>query len=163
MIFSVSLDHHGEFAKEKEEVSLMGHIELLEFYGLRLMVLLTLRDFDGIYQNHRSPYEGLGVRWFIWLIIPTKEDESNNTRLSLNFFVELHNIFKDKVKNGKRLRDKIFYYTLYVQLLLFVSFMTLIFVSEQAQCIINDNQILVLSKIFHILYWIGTMEMFTYF
>ena len=80
----------------------MGHIELLEFYGLRLMVLLTLRDFDGIYQNHRSPYEGLGVRWFIWLIIPTKEDESNNTRLSLNFFVELHNIFKDKVKNGKK-------------------------------------------------------------
>ena len=62
MIFSVSLDHHGEFAKEKEEVSLMGHIELLEFYGLWLMVLLTLRDFDGIYQNHRSPYEGLGVR-----------------------------------------------------------------------------------------------------
>ena len=94
----------------------MGHIELLEFYGLRLMVLLTLRDFDGIYQNHRSPYEGLGVRWFIWLIIPTKEDESNNTRLSLNFFVELHNIFKDKVKNGKRLRDKILYYTIYVQL-----------------------------------------------
>ena len=141
----------------------MGHIELLEFYGLRLMVLLTLRDFDGIYQNHRSPYEGLGVRWFIWLIIPTKEDESNNTRLSLNFFVELHNIFKDKVKNGKRLRDKILYYTLYVQLLLFVSFMTLIFVSKQAQCIINDSQILVWSKIFHFLYWIGTMEMFISF
>ena len=105
----------------------MGHIELLEFYGLRVMVLLTLRDFDGIYQNHRSPYEGLGVRWFIWLIITTKEDESNNTRLSLNFFVELHNIFKDKVKTGKRLRDNILYYSLYVQLLLFVSFMTLIF------------------------------------
>ena len=148
--------------RKKEEVSLMGHIELLEFYGLRLMVLLTLRDFDGIYQNHRSPYEGLGVRWFIWLIIPTKEDESNNTRLSLNFFVELHNIFKDKVKTGKRLRDNILCYSLYVQLLLFVSFMTLIFGSEQAQCIINDRQVLLLSEKFHLPYWIRTMEMFIY-
>ena len=140
----------------------MGHIELLEFYGLRLMVLLTLRDFDGIYQNHRSPYEGLGVRWFMWLIIPTKEDESNNTRLSLNFFVELHNIFKDKVKNGKRLRDKIcvipyMYNCCCLWVLWHLS------LSEQAQCIINDSQILVLSKIFHLLYWIGTMEMLIYF
>ena len=141
----------------------MGHIELLEFYGLRLMVLLTLRDFDGIYQNHRSPYEGLGVRWFIWLIIPTKEDESNNTRLSLNFLLNYTTYSRIRLKMGKELRDKILFYTLYVQLLLFVSFMTLIFVSEQAQCIINDSQIMVLSKIFRVLYWIGTMEMLIYF
>ena len=79
----------------------MGHIELLEFYGLRLMVLLTLRDFDGIYQNHRSPYEGLGVRWFIWLIIPTKEDESNNTRLSLNFLLNYTTYSRIRLKMGK--------------------------------------------------------------
>ena len=79
----------------------MGHIELLEFYGLRLMVLLTLRDFDGIYQNHRSPYEGLGVRWFIWLIIPTKEDESNNTRLSLNFLLNYTTYSRIRLKKGK--------------------------------------------------------------
>ena len=76
----------SKYAK-KEEVNLMGHIKLLEFYGLRLMVLLTFRDFEGHIKTHRSPKEAE----YFWPIIPKEELKAQEN------FHRFHNIVKDNV------------------------------------------------------------------
>ena len=64
----------------------MGHIKLLEFYGLRLMVLLTLHDFEGhSKKSHRSPKQKMTEECFLATIISKYEENARPKKISLNF------------------------------------------------------------------------------
>ena len=66
----------------------MGHIKLLEFYGLRLIVLLTFRDFGGPYQKLIDHQKRLNI---------FGQSCQNGEHKAQENIIKFHNTIKDKV------------------------------------------------------------------
>ena len=74
-------------------MNLMGHIKLLEFYGLRLMVLLTFHDFEGHSKKRIDHHNRITD---LKNVFGQSFPKAGECKAQENI-IKFHNIFKDKV------------------------------------------------------------------